>query len=188
MLLALILILGPFLLPRAALACPTGQYLACVGPTIHTGIVNLDPVCTCVPNGGTLIHAMQTASNPLPDTLDLFGAVVKGNVSQAYTALGSLAIKNSCPTCAVTLDICANERDKEMLENLIGRGWLAYVTGTPELLLVNPGGTESDAIPLSPPPAGPTPPPAPTRGVETYIIAGASCAILHRAPSSMAVM
>jgi hypothetical protein len=169
-----ILVLG--FAANVAIACPDGQYMACVGPSIPS--LGIKPVCTCVPNSGTVVHAVAQAANPLPDTLQLFGAVAQGNINQAYSSLGSLVTNASCPSCAAALSIYATPQDKAVIEELIGRGWLAYVTGNPVLFVVNAGGTHSQAVPLNPPPPPIAAPVAP-RGKKTYIVTGANCAIVH---------
>jgi len=150
--------------------------MLCVGPTIHTPVLNVDPVCTCVPDGGHVAAAV----NPLPDALTIAGAVVQGNISQAYGALGSLAVKSSCPTCAVALNSYASSKDKAVVEEIIGRGLLIFISATePELMLVDAGGNSSQSVPLTAAPPPPIAASAAPRAAKTYIVTGANCAIVH---------
>lgn len=165
-------------------ACPDGQYNLCVGPSVPN--LGIHPVCGCVPNSGTATNAVVTAVNPVPDTLNLLGAIVHGNVSQAYSSLGALVTAAACVPCSAALNIYATPQDKATIEGLIGRGWLVFVSDQPELLLVDAGGTTSSAVPLSPSPAAPIAAPAAPRGKKTYLVSGASCAIVHE-KSSIAV-
>jgi hypothetical protein len=162
-----------------AWACPDGQYMACVGPTIHSPVLNINPVCSCLPNSGTAANSLAKAANPLPNTLQLFGAVTQGNINQAYSSLGSLVVNSACVTCGAALSVYASTQDQDVIEQLIGRGWLAYASGQPMLFIVNAAGTQSTAVPLSPPAAPPIATPLSPRATMTFIVTGANCAVVH---------
>ena len=165
------------LFPILSRACPAGQYQACAGPTINAPGVHIQPTCVCVPNSGQVVNGVTAAVNPLPDTLNLFGAIVHGNINQAYTALGGLVTQAACLPCSAGLQIYASQGDRQAIEQLVGRGWLTYVTGQPELFFVDAGGTQSQQMSLAPPPAAPIAPAAAPRGKKQYITTGASCIV-----------
>ena len=162
---------GELLLNTAAFACPDGQYDACAFG-----------VCVCVPNGGTVTRAVVPALNPityLTDSLTIGTAIVQGNIKQAYTSLGSMVTKASCPACEVALNIYSGPSDKAKIEEIVGHGWLTWITGEPALLLVNSDGSSSADIPLTAPPPPPIPQPNVARAKKSYIVADAHCAYVH---------
>ena len=159
--------------------------MQCVGPDIPK--IGIHPLCTCIPNGNVVSNAILKAANPVPDTLNLFGSVVHGNIKQAYSSLGALVLKNSCVACAAALHLYASRQDRGTIEELIGRGWLTYVTGEPVLFVVGARGTNSRAISLSSPQAPQIPPTAAQRGEKTYRIKGANCAVVMTTKSQVTV-
>lgn len=157
----------------AAQACPEGQYEACVLGA-----------CVCLPNGGEVTRAV----NPLPDTLNVLGGIIKGDVNAISQGVGALVIKASCPGCAVAAQTIMDKKDKAFVETLVGRGWLVYLTtGSPTLVLADAGANAAKAYQLTHPAPNPLAPPAPAaRPTKTFKAEGALCGVKSDGPSSTA--
>lgn len=147
-----------------AVACPDGQYEACV----FGG-------CICLPNGGIVTKGL----NPLPDTLNTVAGVLKGDVNAISTGIGGLVIKASCPGCAVAAQTLLSSPDKQFVEAVVGRGWLIFVaTGAPVLVLVDAARSMPRQYALTRPPVNPlqAPPPS-SREQKLYRVEAALCAV-----------
>jgi hypothetical protein len=161
---SLVMALALLLSGVPAFACPDGQYEACA----------FGAACVCLPDGDPVVRAV----NPLPDTLNVLGGVVKGDVHQISQGVGALVNKASCLGCAVAGQIVLKANDKAFVETVVGRGWLVFVaTGSPTLVLADASTNVTKAYSLTHPPPNPLMPlPPANRAVRTYIVPGALCA------------
>jgi len=171
---SLILFLIVLLLPTLeAKACPEGQYEACVFRA-----------CACVPNGGTVTRGL----NPLPDTLNILGGVVHGDIHAISQGVGGLVIKSSCTGCAVAAQTVLSSNDKAFVEMVVGRGWLVFLgTGSPSLVLADAATSVVKSYELTHPPANPLQPAPPAnRGTKDFRVSGALCMVRVDADNSLA--
>jgi hypothetical protein len=149
--------------PRA-FACPDGQYNACVFGA-----------CACVPNGRTVV----TAVNPIPDVLNIASGVVHGNIHAVSQGIGGILVKATCEGCAIAAQTVLSSNDKATVEEVIGRGWLVYLTtGSPSLVIADAATSVVKEYDLNHP--GPNilaPQPPAARQSQHYKVDGALCAV-----------
>lgn len=162
------LVVGLAFIPFPAAACPDGQYEVCTG------------LCYCVPNSAILTRVVENTVNPLPDTLNILGAVVQGDVDKLSQSVGGLVIKSSCPSCDVFGQIVMDKKDKTFVEKVVGRGWLLYVGGTdPALVIADAATSIAKKYAIQAPPSNPLQPTLQSaRESKTYIADGALCAVV----------
>lgn len=163
-----------------AFACPDGQYEQCAQACAFGGCVKAG--CICVPNSGTVFKsatkAAGAAANPLPDLLNVAGAVVHGNVNELSNAIGG-AIVNSCIACGTVANIYVSPEDRPFIEEIIGRGFIIFVTTEDPYLVVADAAT-SVAMRVAlkqPPPPIPLPIPTPDPAAQpiTWETSAADC-------------
>jgi len=148
--------------PAAAWSCQAGYYKA--------GFV-------CLPNSGTVTKVATTPLQVLPDVLNVGGAVVHGDLKGLYEAVGKILIATECQACDELTKDLISKNDKAIIEEMVGEGWLLYVSGgDPILIVADLADTSVTEYVLKPPSAG-TPPPAlpAARGHKHFVFSNAVC-------------
>jgi hypothetical protein len=130
---------------EGASACPDGQYNQCGGPSWAR-------LCGCLPNSRTVGQAV----NPLPDVLTTVNGAVHGNINEISKGLGGYMLKNTDPAVAIVALTVLDQNTKEFAQQVIGRGFILYVSGVdPELIVVDAVGNIIDHFNMPNPPANP---------------------------------
>lgn len=159
------------LLSSIATACPDGQYNQC-----------LLGACACLPNSGTVAKAAQAAvadsvTQVFPDTLNIAGAVVKGNFQDLSQAIGKTMI-DTCQICGTAANITVTPADRPFIEGVVGRGFIEYVTTEdPVLVLADAATSAATRVPLKAPIPVPPVPASPTHRPTVYKASSAFCLI-----------
>ncbi|HEX8590697.1 hypothetical protein [Pseudomonas sp.] len=138
-----------------------------------------DDVGICWPDGGYVVEAV----NPVPDLLNIGGAIVKGDVNALTQAIGGAIVKTTCPACAIML----TGNDKVFVEKVVGRGWLVYMTtGSPMIVLADATSNIAKGIDLgTPEPAVFSAPPSQVRAGIAYSASEATCMVRNIANGSI---
>jgi hypothetical protein len=106
-----------------ALACPDGYYEA-----------NFPPVC--LPTDTTVYHSPAIIP-PLPDIIHVGQAVVHANIDELTKSVGALIVNNDCGiVCQTFLANVLQPKDKEVLEELVGRGFLMWLSDSDAAVLL----------------------------------------------------
>lgn len=147
-----------------AFSCPDGYY---------------DQWGVCLPNSGTVAKAVPPAMNPLPDTLNVLGAAVKGDIKGLEKAIGGVILKGTCPGCDVLLTLSSDAEGKAFIQSAVGRGWLLFMaTGDPVLVVVDAAATTANRVELKQTPAAGAPVVKP-RGNKVFQAGPAQCIVKH---------
>ena len=114
-------------LVSGAEACPEGQYESCLGEKPGRQ-------CVCLPNGKTFSDQFGKR-NPLPDTLKTAAGVRKGDTKLLSEGVGALIIEGTCQGCPVLAQNLISKPNKELVEQIVGRGWLLFETVIDPILI-----------------------------------------------------
>jgi hypothetical protein len=118
--------------------------------------------------------------NQLPDIVKVGDAVIHFDAAKLTQAAGSLIVKSTCPGCEAFATLVMDKKDKAFVEQLVGRGWILYVTGgNPVFIAALADKSEVTETPLNQNSA-PLSIPEKKRGVKTYSASPAICAVASR--------
>jgi len=132
----------------------------------------------CLPNGKTFNDEFGKTRNPLPDTLKTAAGVRKGDSKLLSEGVGGLIIKGTCQGCVVLAQTLMSKPNKELVEQVVGRGWLLFETGIDPVLITADAAhsiaakwdlSKPDVTPMSPSPA--------PREPKTFRAKGALCIV-----------
>ena len=157
-------------LVSGAEACPEGQYESCLGEKPGRQ-------CICLLNGKTFADQFGKL-NPLPDTLQTAAGVRKGDSKLLSAGVGALIIEGTCQGCPLVAQNLMSKPNKQLVEQIVGRGWLLFETGTdPILITADAARSLAAKWDLSKPEVTPMSPSPTARQPKTFRAKGALCIV-----------